>query len=143
VNGSTLATISNTITNNGGTGMLANSGSTLTATSDIIQNNAGPGIRAQGTSVIRAFDLTIKGNGGDGVSLQSASSASIEQADTGNVITGNGGNGVAVHDLSFAAFFGNNNVSGNLGQPDVACYPQYSATRGAVTASGTTNCVEP
>jgi len=40
---------------------------------------------------------------------------------------------VSVNDLSFAEFDGTNNISGNLGQPDVACYPQYSATRGAGT----------
>jgi hypothetical protein len=143
VNGSTLVTISNKISDNGGAGIVVNSGSNLTATSDTIQNNAGSGIRALGTSVVRASDLTITANGGDGVSLLSASSASFQQADTGNVITGNGGNGIAVHDLSFAAFFDANNVSGNLTQPDVACYPQYSATRGAGTAVGTTNCNEP
>jgi Right handed beta helix region len=143
VNGSTLVTISNKIIDNGGTGIVVNTGGNLTATSDTIQNNAGPGIRAVDTSVVRAFDLTITANGGDGVALESASSASFEQADTGNIITGNGGSGVAVHDLSFAAFFGSNNVTGNLTQPDVACYPQFSATRGAGTVGGTTNCNEP
>jgi len=143
VNGSTLVTISNKITDNGGTGIVVNSGGNLTATSDTIQNNAGPGVHALGTSVVRASDLNITANGGDGVLLDSASSASFEQADTGNIITANGGSGIAVHDLSFAAFFGSNNVSGNLTQPDVACYPQFSATRGAGTAGGTTNCIEP
>ena len=118
-------------------------GSNLTATSDIIQNNAGPGIAVGSTSVFRAFDLSITANGGDGVSLDSASSASFEQGDTGNIITGNGGSGVEVDDLSFAGFSGSNNVSGNLTQPDVACYPQFSATRGAGTVGGTTNCNEP
>ncbi len=92
---------------------------------------------------MRALDLTISDNNGDGVWLEAGSTASFEQSITGNVITGNGGNGVSVNDLSFAGFSGTNNVSGNLTQPDVACFPQYSATRGAGTVGGTTNCTEP
>ena len=59
------------------------------------------------------------------------------------MITGNGGNGVSIETCRLREFDGTNNVSGNLTQPDVACNPQYSATRGAGTVGGTTNCVEP
>jgi Right handed beta helix region len=141
-NSSSLLTTTNVVSGNGGAGMGVISGSNLTAQSDTIQNNTS-GIEVSYTSVLRANDLTITGNSGDGVSLRSGSSAAFEQSITGNVITGNGGNGVSINDLSFAEFDDTNNVSGNLTQPDVACNPQYSATRGAGTVGGTTNCMEP
>jgi len=142
INGSKAVSTSDTISGNGGPGVMVVSGSNLTAQSDIIQNNT-LGIRATQDSVVRATDVTITGNSSDGVRLESSSTASFEQGDTGNVITGNGGNGVSVKDLAFAGFVNANNVSGNLTQPDVACYPQFSATRGAGTIGGTTNCNEP
>lgn len=141
-NGSTVRSISDRIGSNGASGIAVISGSNLYAESDSIQNNGAAGIRALGNSVVRAFDLNIAGNSGNGVRLDSASTASFAQLDTGNAITSNGGHGVEVHDLSFAGFNGAN-VSGNLAQPDVACYPQFSATRGAGTVGGTTNCKEP
>jgi hypothetical protein len=142
VNGASVATGSNTVSGNGSAGVVVNSKSNLTATSDIIQNNAADGVRVLQGSVLRAFDLTITGNNADGVRVEQASTASFEQQAGGNRITGNSGNGVSLGDLSFAQFNDTNNVSGNLGQPDVACYPQYSATRGAGTVGGTTDCVE-
>jgi hypothetical protein len=45
VNGSTLATISNKINDNGAAGVIVNSGSNLTSLSDTVQNNAGACIR--------------------------------------------------------------------------------------------------
>ena len=142
VNGASVSTGSNTVSGNGGAGMVVGYGSNLTAGPDIIQNNA-IGIRVIQNSVLRATDLTITGNSGDGVLLVQASTAVLQQSITGSVVTGNGGNGVSVNDLSFAEFDGTNNVSGNLTQPDVACNPQYSATRGSGTVGGTTNCMEP
>jgi parallel beta-helix repeat protein len=142
-NGSWVRTNSNTISGNGDSGVFLNSHSTLTAISDVIQDNGAFGIGVVQGSVLRAFDLTITGNSADGVRTEQASTASFEQLVGGNLITGNGGNGVSLGDLSFAQFNDTNNVSGNLGQPDVACYPQYSATRGAGTVGGTTNCMEP
>jgi hypothetical protein len=138
LNGSTLITNSNQIKDNGAAGILVLSGSNLTEGSDTIQGNA-LGIRAAGGSVVRASGLSMTGNASDGVRLEGESSAEF---DGDNVITGNSGNGVAIHDLSFASFAGDN-ISGNLTQPDVACYPQFSATRGAATVGGTTNCSEP
>jgi hypothetical protein len=139
---SSVSTVSNTISGNVKAGVEVGYKSDLTATSDTIQNNA-IGIEVIEGSVLRANDLTINGNSSDGVDLESSSAASFGQINTGSVITGNGGNGVSNNDLSFASFSGTNNVSGNLTQPDIACNPQYSATRGASTVGGTTNCTEP
>jgi parallel beta-helix repeat protein len=142
-NGSKLSTISNTISNNGIEGIVVSGSKSYLATRDntIVGNSFG--IHAFGGSGVRTHGDTISGNLSDGVLLESGSTASFQPGDTGNVITGNGGNGVALHDLSFARFVGTNNVSGIASQPDVACYPQYSATRGAGTVGGTTNCNEP
>ncbi len=142
-NGAAVSTNGNTISGNGSAGVTVISASTLVASSDTIQNNGAFGIWVLQGAVLRSFDLTISDNSADGVRTEQASSASFEQLAGGNVITGNGGNGVSIGDLSFAQFNDTNNVSGNLGQPDVACYQQYSATRGAGTVGGTTNCVEP
>jgi hypothetical protein len=140
--GASVSTTSNTISGSGLAGMLVGYGSTLTAVSDIVQNNL-TGVQVIQKSALRATDLTITGNRGDGVLLLSGSTAAFQQSNIGNVITGNSGNGASVNDLSFAEFDDTNNVSGNLTQPDVACNPQYSATRGAGTVGGTTNCTEP
>ena len=137
-----MSTTSNTISGSGLAGMLVGYGGTLTAVSDIVQNNE-TGVQVMQKSALRATDLTITNNREDGVLLLSDSTAAFQQSSTGNLITGNSGNGVSVNDLSFAEFDDTNNVSGNLTQPDVACNPQYSATRGAGTVGGTTNCTEP
>jgi hypothetical protein len=142
LSGASVSTTSNTISGSGLAGMLVGYGSTLTAVSDVIQNNL-TGVQVMQNSALRATDLSITGNDGDGVLLLSGSTAAFQQSSTGNLITGNSGNGVSVNDLSFTEFDGTNNVSGNLTQPDVACNPQYSATRGAGTVGGTTNCTEP
>jgi hypothetical protein len=136
-----LGIVSNQITNNSGTGIAVFNDSYLFDSADTVQNN-GIGIRAQNNSVVRADTMTISNNGSDGVRLESGAALSFVGDD---MITSNGGNGVAIHDLAFASFAmdGSDNVSGNQGQPDVACYPQYSATRGAGTVGGTTNCQEP
>lgn len=143
VNGSKVLVSGGTSQNNAGQGMGVASGSNLNIQYATIQNNAGDGIVALLGSSVRLHDTTISGNGGNGINLLAQSNGSLEQANTGNVVTGNGGNGVALSDLSFARFLDANNVSGNLTQPDVACYPQFSATRGSGTVGGTTNCVEP
>ena len=141
VNNGNVAAFSNQITNNGGTGIDVFADSYMFASSNTIQNN-GVGIRARDNSVLRADTLTISDNRQDGVRLESGAVASFGGAD---LITGNDGNGVAVHDLAFASFVtdGSENISGNQAQPDVACYPQFSATRGAGAVGGTTNCNEP
>lgn len=132
-----------TIQGNAAEGVSVVSGSNLTMQNGTVQNNALSGVRAILGSAVRLYDSTISGNGGSGVSLEGQSNGSMEQSNTGNLITANNGNGVALQDLSFGRFGGVNNISGNLAQPDVACYPQFSATRGAGTVGGTTNCGEP
>jgi hypothetical protein len=137
LNGGNLSTDSNTISNNGGVGIFVTDHGYLQAAGDTIQSNA-VGIRAANNSDVRPIGVTVTNNHAEGVRLESGSTASF--GNTGNVVSGNGGNGVSINDLSFASFGSADNVSGNLAQPDVACYPQYSATRGAGTVGGTTNC---
>ena len=63
----------------------------------------------------------------------------------GSVVTANALAGVVVGDVSFANFF-SDSITGNM-NVDVACAPQFSATRGALTEiekiEEYTNCVEP
>jgi hypothetical protein len=143
VNGSKVLVSNGTSQGNGDAGMGVVSGSNLTVQYATIQNNAGDGVLALLGSSVRLFDNTITGNGGSGIDLFSQSNGSLEQVNTGNVVTGNAGNGVFLRDLSFARFLNANNVSGNFTQPDVTCVPQFTATRGAGTVGGTTDCFEP
>jgi len=142
-NGSKTLVAGGMVQGNGGAGIAVISGSQLTLQSALIQNNAGSGVRAAQDATVRLSDNTISANGGHGIFIDTQSNASLEQDVTGNVVTGNGGVGVLLGDLSFAQFVGVNNVSGNVSQPDVACLPQFSATRGAGTVGGTTDCNEP
>jgi hypothetical protein len=143
VNGSTVLAAGGTSQGNGDAGMGVVNGSELTMQSVTSQNNAGDGVVALLGSSVRLFDDTISSNGGNGISLIDKANGSLEQSVTGNVITGNVGNGVFLRDLSFARFVNTNNVSGNLTQPDITCVPQFSATRGAGSAGGSTDCFEP
>ena len=143
VNGSRVVVLGGTSQGNAADGIGVVSGSNLTMEGATIQNNAANGIIVALGSSLRIFDDVISGNGGNGILLASQSNGSLEQSVTGNVVTGNGLNGVKVRDVSFARFLDTNNVSGNLAQPDVTCQPQFPATRGAGTAGGTTDCVEP
>ena len=143
VNGSKVLMVGGTSQGNADAGVGVVSGSNLTMQNATIQNNAGDGVRVLLGSSLRSFDNTVTGNGGNGISLLAQSNGSLEAANTGNVVTGNSGVGVGIGDLSFARFFSPNNISGNLSQPDVACFPQFSATRGAATNGGTTDCNEP
>lgn len=142
-NGSKVLVLGGTSQGNADAGVAVVSGSELFMQNVTVQNNAGDGVRALLGSSVRLDDNTISGNGGNGISLFAQSNGSLEQITTGNVVTGNAGNGVWLSDLSFARFLNANNVSGNLTQPDVTCVPQFSATRGAGTVGGTTDCFEP
>jgi hypothetical protein len=143
VNGSNVLAAGGTSQGNADAGMGVVNGSELTMQSVTSQNNAGDGVVALLGSSVRLIDNTISGNGGNGISLIDKANGSMEQSVTGNVVTGNVGNGVFLRDLSFARFVNTNNVSGNLTQPDITCVPQFSATRGAGSAAGTTDCFEP
>jgi len=120
-------------------------GSTLTLRNSNVNSNgaaaAASGVRIAGHSTAELTNNSITGNNADGVRIFQASAA---QFGGGNVITGNGAPGVGVEDLSFADFAPGNVITGNASL-DVACLPQFSATRGALTnvGGGNTNCTEP
>jgi len=123
-------------------GMAANQGYIL-AYASMVRNNGSdgsPGVNVINHSTVRLVSATISGNGGNGVNVRGGSEATFEDSSS----TGNAGFGVRVGDLSFA-LFSESNVTGNLGGTDVACRPQYPATRGALTdiGGGLTDCVEP
>ena len=143
LNGSKVVVFGGVSQGNADAGFGIVSGSELALQNVVSQNNVGSGVIALLGSSVRLFDSTITGNGGDGITLVDQANGSLEQSSTGNVVAGNAGNGVFLRDLSFARFVSTNNVSGNLTQPDVTCVPQFSATRGAGTVGGTTDCFEP
>src|ERR1700676_2218872 len=143
LNGSKVVVFGGVSQGNADAGFGIVSGSELALQNVACQNNVGGGVICLLGSSVRLLDSTITGNGGDGITLIDQANGSLEQSSTGNVVTGNAGNGVFLRDLSFARFVNTNNVSGNLTQPDVTCVPQFPATRGAATAGGTTDCVEP
>src|ERR1039458_4196624 len=82
-----------TIQGNAAEGVTVVSGSNLTMQNSTIQNNSSIGVRAILGSAVRLYDNTISGNGASGVSLEGQSNGSMEQSNTGNLITGNNGNG--------------------------------------------------
>jgi hypothetical protein len=150
-NGSLVYTTAVTIQGNGagGTpGAVVNAGSRLSG-SLVSQNNGGSGIRVANHSILNLSDSALVGNGGPGVWAVGGSETAFSDNLTFNLVTGNGGQGVRLGDLSFAAFAGADQITGNhLGDPfglDVYCGPQFSATRGVFTniGGGTTNCIEP
>jgi hypothetical protein len=144
-NDSRLGSEFDTIKGNGGIGVVAISGAYFATIGSVIQNNGNDGIVVTDHSTARLLSCAISGNAGNGVTLQHGSEAWFE-SDAGAVtVTANGVSGVAVRDLSFGFFSEGASITGNLGGTDVACAPQFSATRGALTniGGGKTNCVEP
>jgi len=161
---------SNVVKNSNALGMSINFDSRALSFGDIFQENTGSAVRVlasyflcQGSTILnngsdgspgiiglegarlRFGRCTISNNLGDGVELLDGTEGRVID---GNVITANAGNGVTLGDLSFARFAGVepfNNITGNLSGTDVACTPQFSATRGALTniGGGITNCIEP
>jgi hypothetical protein len=130
------------IQNNQGSGVDLDTGGTLAAFGSTIRNNGGNGIEANNNNALLLVSSAVTQNTANGVYLAGHSSADFE-AD--NIVTGNGGSGVWVRDLSFAEFRIPSTVTGNAGGFDVACTPQFSATRGALIniGGGATNCAEP
>jgi hypothetical protein len=102
----------------------------------VILNNSNVGALAQFNSTM---DLTgsISGNAGAGVLIREASAARL-----GATISGNAGGGVLIQDLSMVTFTGGT-VTGNGGETDVVCSPQYSVARGVIDIHATTNCNGP
>jgi hypothetical protein len=167
---STCALVENTIQGTGFAAVGVYESSRLTSSNDLIQNNSFDGVLVQfdsyfetdggtviennladGVAVLlnssaRIIGAKITGNAGNGVRVDQNSAARIGfvAGSTPNVISGNGGNGVYVGDLSFVRFTPENSITNNTTQPDVACYQQFSATRGALVniGGGTTNCSE-
>jgi hypothetical protein len=143
-----------TVQGNAGGGVTLQSGAVLTVTlqsqgfnvigpaGSTIQNNGLDGILADVNSTLRILlGANITGNARDGIRLEGGSKAFLADV----TITGNTGHGLRIGDLSFAEFVDQNTITGNnLGTAtplDVVCDPQYSATRGIGTLSGTaTNC---
>jgi len=142
---STLSLDGVTVQRNRNAGVDLMRGSTLSLSNGNVNSNGAAaqasGVRIAGHSTAELANNSITGNNADGVRVFQASAA---QFGGGNVITGNGAPGVGVEDLSYADFAPGNVITGNASL-DVACLPQFSATRGALTnvGGGNTNCIEP
>lgn len=143
--GSTISARGVTLQHNTFQGVNADQGSNLQLTNSQVNNNGravnAAGVRVAGHSTAQLANNTITANDSNGVRVFQAS---VGVFSGGNVITNNGASGVSVEDLSFAQFDSPNAITGNPGF-DVACLPQFSATRGVHSniGGGTTNCVEP
>ena len=124
---------------------MANSGAYFACSNSTVENNGNGGVVLTDHSTGRIISCTISGNTGNGVTVQRGSEARFDSYNGAATVTANTGSGVLVRDLSFSLFSGGANITGNLGGTDVACAPQFPATRGALTGTGggTTNCVEP
>jgi len=153
----------NTLQNNGN-GLVILESSSVRSVGLLIQNNSvsgvdvdthgsfdsvGDTIRDNGSSGIELYHgfavlvgTSVTGNSGNGLTVASHSSVDVE---SNSVVTGNGASGVFLKDLSFVEFRGLSTVTGNFSGLDVACFPQFPATRGALTNIGgaITNCTEP
>jgi len=119
-------------------------GSTLESFGATVSNNQLAGFYVSGQANLLLSSTTVAGNG-NGIEVDSHSNIDLL---SGNTITGNQDYGIYLFDLSFARFDPGNNVTGNntggTGALDIACFDQFTATRGALTntGGGTTNCVE-
>jgi len=134
------------IRENASSGIVIDTGGSIAGTNIMVQNNAiavtvSSGIESVTDGHVSLGGSTISGNAGFGITLLGQSVAEFSQ---GNHITGNPAGGVTVGDQSYALFNPGNDITGNT-NGDVVCFPQFSATRGALTniGGGTTNCGEP
>ena len=129
---------------NNGTGIVIGGGSSMEVLGARITGSQFAGIEVSEHAYLSLSGTTITGNG-NGIEVVRHSSMHLGP---GNAITGNRDYGIFLFDLSFANFDPGNNVTGNNrnggGALDVACFPQYTATRGvfANTGGATTNCFE-
>jgi hypothetical protein len=134
-----------TIENNG-TGIVVDGDSSLEAIAATIRNNQLPGIEVAEHAYLSLSATTITGNRNG---IEVVHHSDVHLAGGGNSITGNRDYGIFLFDLSFATFDPGNNITGNNTNGgnalDVACFRQYTATRGALAniGGGATNCVEP
>ena len=143
---STLSLDGATVQRNRNAGIDLVRGSTLALQNSNVNGNGAAaqasGVRIAGHSTAELTNNSIAGNNANGVRIFQASAA---QFGGGNIVNGNGAAGVGVEDLSYADFAPGNVITGNSGSVDIACLPQFSATRGALTnvGGGSTNCIEP
>ena len=126
------------------TGIVVDGGSSMEVIGLTITNSPITGAYVANDANLSLSATTISG-GRDGVEVVGHSNVHLG---SGNTITGNRQFGIYLFDLSLANFDPGNNITGNNlngGALDVACFTQYTATRGALTniGGGTTNCVEP
>ena len=127
-----------------GTGVVADGGSSFESFGATISNSSLAGIEFSEHAFVSLSGTTISGNG-NGIELIHHSSLHLGASNTN---TANNGYGIFLFDLSFATFDPGNSVTGNnrngIGALDMACFPQFTATRGALTNIGgrTTNCAE-
>jgi len=130
-----------TIQNNTLGGVDVDTGGSLASFGDTIRDNKGDGIWfSHGFALLRG--TSVAGNSGNGLTVLAHSSVDVESS---TVITANGASGIFLRDLSFIDFREPSTVTGNLSGLDVACFPQFPATRGVLTntGGGNTNCTEP
>jgi len=147
-----------------GTGLVILESSSVRSAALLIQNNSNSGVDVDTGGSFASFGNTIRDNGASGIEIYHGSAVLVGTTITGNsgngltvvahssvdfesdsVIAGNGASGVFLRDLSYVEFRGANTVTGNFSGLDVACRPQFPATRGALTniGGGITDCVEP
>ena len=120
--------------NNGGSAIAVLTAAYFESVNSNFLNN-GDGIEAGGT--VTLVGGLITGNSGIGVRLLSG-----KVVFQGPTITGNGGVGVHLEEGAFAGFLAAN-ITGNLGDLDIECAPQFPITRFIDRTGGITNCVEP
>ena len=131
----------NLIQNNSNDGVGVDTGGSFASFGDTIRDNGGSGIGLNhGFALLLGTSVT--GNSANGVTVLSRSAVDFESAD---VVTNNGASGIFLRDLSYVEFRGTSTITGNFSGLDVACFPQFPATRGALTntGGGITNCTEP
>ena len=119
-----------------GTGVVVDGGSSFESFGATISNSSLAGIEVSEHAFVALSGTTISGNG-NGIELVRHSSLHLGAT---NTITANTGYGIFLFDLSFAAFEPGNSVTGNnrngIGALDVACFPQFTATRGVFANTG-------
>jgi len=138
---SSVRTFGGNLIQNCSAGVYVDSKGSFGSFGDTVRDNGGNGI-----DIVHGFAIllgtTVTGNAGNGLSVTAHSSVDLE---SGDIVTGNSASGVFIKDLSYVDFRGASTVTGNLSGLDVACSPQFPATRGALTniGGGITNCSEP
>jgi len=138
---SSVRTFGGNVIQNCSAGVYVDSNGSFGSFGDTVRDNSGNGI-----DIVHGFAIllgtTVTGNAGNGLSVTAHSSVDLE---SGDMVSGNSASGVFIRDLSYVDFRGPSTVTGNLSGLDVACSPQFPATRGALTniGGGITNCTEP